>query len=101
MRILSLCGALLLAVIAYSWTGPGGDGALVATATAAAGADPAVVAKACLKCHEGEYILSKTAVGELTEQIRAIRDGTVEHPPGIKGMTDSQIEAIAALLGKQ
>ncbi len=100
MRILSLCSALLLAVIAYSWTGPG-DGGLVATATAAAGADPAVVAKACLKCHEGEYSLSMTAVSQLTEQIKAIRDGTVEHPPGIKGMTDVQIEAVAAYLGKQ
>lgn len=98
MRILSLCSALLLAVIAYSWTGSGGGGLV---ATAAAGADPAVVAKACLKCHEGEYSLSKTAVDELTGQIRAIRDGTVEHPPGIKGMTDGQIEAIAAYLGKQ
>jgi len=101
MRILFLIGALGLTLAAHDWISGGDEATFVATATAAAKADPAVLAKACLKCHEDEYPLSGIEVGKLIERTKAIRDGRVAHPPGIKGLSDTQIEAIAAILGKK
>ena len=100
MRILLIAGALGLALAVYNWTSPGAGTALVATAAAATGTAPAVQAKACLRCHEDEYVLSGVEVHRLVEQIKAIRDGAAEHPKRID-LSDSQIEAIAAILGKQ
>lgn len=98
-----MIGALVLSVSACGESGrdPGAVGIFVGTAHAATGADPNALAKACLKCHEGEYSLSGVEARTLVMQIKAIRAGTTKHPPGTKGLTDAQIEAIAAILGKK
>lgn len=98
-KVLTASSILALALTALHWTVPGG--ALLPTARAAGGADPAALAKSCLRCHEGELSLSEVGVNKLTEQIAAIRSGATAHPPGLKDLTDAQIEGIAAVLGKK
>ncbi len=67
-----------------------------ATATdAPAGADKAA---ACLGCHNAVISLKGRGVSVIAAQMQAIRAGEAPHPPGLAGLTDDDIAAIAAWL---
>lgn len=68
--------------------------------TAAAGDTPAGADKAapCLKCHNAMVSLKDRGADVIVAQMKAIRSGDAPHPPGLAGLTDDDIEAIAAWL---
>jgi cytochrome c553 len=56
--------------------------------------------EACARCHKADKLdLSGLGHGELLGKLKAIRDGSLEHPSEMSGLDDAQLEAIARALG--
>lgn len=68
--------------------------------TAAASDTPTGADKAapCLGCHNAVVSLKGRGADVIEAQMKAIRDGDAPHPPGLAGLADDDIEAIAAWL---
>ena len=67
---------------------------LTFSGTAMAGAEDA-----CMRCHNPDGNKSLAGVDDLVSKIKSVRDGDVKHPPGLDGLSDADIEAIASALG--
>jgi len=70
--------------------------ALMAAAnTAMAGA-----ADVCLNCHgaDADFSLAGEGADQIAESMKAIRDGSIKHPPGLEGLSEEDIVKISAAL---
>jgi cytochrome c553 len=78
---------LMTALLIYIQTASAGD--------VAAGA---AKAEACSGCHNAVLSLNGRGADAITDQIKAIRSGDKDHPPGLADLSDEDIADIAAYL---
>jgi len=56
----------------------------------------------CVACHQGERSFVGREADQLAEQIKAIRDATLRHPPlGLADSSDAAIEELAKELSSE
>jgi len=55
-------------------------------------------ANACRSCHNAVISLKGRGADVIAAQMKAIRAGDAPHPPGLAGLTDDDIAALAAWL---
>ena len=70
----------------------------IGTATASDTPANAAKADACRSCHNAVISLKGRGADVIAAQMKAIRAGDAPHPPGLAGLTDDDIAAIAAWL---
>lgn len=70
----------------------------IQTASAGDVAAGAAKAEACSGCHNAVLSLNGRGADVITGQMKAIRSGDTDHPPGLANMSNEDIADIAAYL---